>query len=383
MKKQTVKRMIFNSNALMILSALGLMLIANVLILKLYWENLEQKWQNSIQSVVDTTTMENVIKEWTVHQHSFYMILAADVAICIAILIAVSFFFTKRLAHHIMVPVELLEKGANRIQENVLTEKIEYIGEKEFEDICGTFNTMQEHILSEQEKNRKYELARTEMIAGISHDLKTPLTAVRGAIKSVLDNVAKTEEQKEKFLKIAYKRTADTEQLLDRLFYLSKLETGNMPLNLIKIDLAAFLKNYVDEKKSLLSNENTEITLRAESVMGNAEIDALEFKRILDNLIENSQKYANVNPLKINISLKEEENNFLICFSDNGQGIDESKTEFIFDEFYRADESRSKCDGNGLGLYIVKKLVNSMHGNVYAKNDNGLNIYIKLPKAEE
>ncbi|WP_405352450.1 hypothetical protein, partial [Ruminococcus sp.] len=72
MNRQTVKRKIFNSNAIMILVALGLMAVVNILFLKLYWENLEREWQNSMQSVVDTTTMENVLKEWTLHQHSFY-----------------------------------------------------------------------------------------------------------------------------------------------------------------------------------------------------------------------------------------------------------------------------------------------------------------------
>ncbi len=110
MNRQTVKRKIFNSNAIMILVALGLMAVVNILFLKLYWENLEQEWQNSMQSVVDTTTMENVLKEWTLHQHSFYFVLGIDVLICVAILILVSFFFTKRLVNHIMIPVTLLEK---------------------------------------------------------------------------------------------------------------------------------------------------------------------------------------------------------------------------------------------------------------------------------
>lgn len=381
MNRQTVKRKIFNSNAIMILVALGLMAVVNILFLKLYWENLEREWQNSMQSVVDTTTMENVLKEWTLHQHSFYFVLGIDVLICVAILILVSFFFTKRLVNHIMIPVTLLEKGANRIQENVLTEKIVYNGDKEFENICNTFNTIQEHILSEQEKNKKYEQARTEMIAGISHDLKTPLTAIKGTIKSLIDGVVTTPEQEEKFLKTAYRRTNDMDALLNQLFYLSKLETGNMPLNLTKTDLKSFIKNYVDNLNANLFDEQIEAITHIDCEECITYIDSELFKRVLDNLTENSKKYCNASPIKIEITLKQKDNNLLIGFSDNGIGVSEDKITHIFDEFYRADESRNVCKGNGLGLYIVKKIVESMQGKVYAKNENGLSIYIELPKA--
>lgn len=275
--------------------------------------------------------------------------LGIDVLICVAILILVSFFFTKRLVNHIMIPVTLLEKGANRIQENVLTEKIVYNGDKEFENICNTFNTMQEHILSEQEKNKKYEQARTEMIAGISHDLKTPLTAIKGTIKSLIDGVVTTPEQEEKFLKTAYRRTNDMDALLNQLFYLSKLETGNMPLNLIKTDLKSFIKNYVDNLNANLFDEQIEAITH---------IDCEQFKRVLDNLTENSKKYCNASPVKIEISLKQKDNNLLICFSDNGIGVPEDKITHIFDVFYRVDESRNVCKGNGLGLYSDKRFKN-------------------------
>lgn len=133
-----------------------------------------------------------------------------------------------------MKPLEALEKGVRRIQDNVLTEEIVYEGDAEFEEICDTFNEMQAHILAEQEKNRKYEKARTEMVAGLSHDLRTPLTAVRGTVKALMDGIVKVPEQQEKFLRTAYRRTGDMDVLLNQLFYLSKLETGNMPLHLKK-----------------------------------------------------------------------------------------------------------------------------------------------------
>lgn len=218
---------------------------------------------------------------------------------------------------------------------------------------------MQEHILSEQEKNKKYEQARTEMIAGISHDLKTPLTAIKGTIKSLIDGVVTTPEQEEKFLKTAYRRTNDMDTLLNQLFYLSKLETGNMPLNLIKTDLKSFIKNYVDNLNANLFDEQIEAITHIDCEECITYIDCEQlFKRVLDNLTENSKKYCNASPVKIEISLKQKDNNLLICFSDNGIGVPEDKITHIFDEFYRVDESRNVCKGNGLGLYSDKRFKN-------------------------
>lgn len=245
-----------------------------------------------------------------------------------------------------------------------------------------TFNDMQTHLLTEQEKIRKYEKARTEMIAGISHDLRTPLTAIRGSIKGILDGIVKEEKQKEKFLQTAYRRTGDMDVLLNQLFYLSKLETGNMPLQLQPTNLTEWISKYLNGKKEIFSGEEVEFTKELEEVSGTALIDQEQLQRIFDNLLENSRKYGDEKPLRIQIMLKETERGYQVRFSDNGQGVPEEKLPYIFDEFYRGDESRNKKEGNGLGLYIVKNLIESMHGNVWAENSPGLAIYMELPKGE-
>lgn len=182
---------------------------------------------------------------------------------------------------------------------------------------------MREAILAGQEKNRKYEKARTDMIAGISHDLRTPLTAIRGTIKALLDGVVSTPKQQRKFLETAYRRTGDMDILLNQLFYISKLETGNMPLTLSTIEVSAFIDNYVKGKRELLENEQIEV------------------------------------------------------------GVAEEKLPYIFDEFYRGDESRNQKEGNGLGLYIVKYLIEAMGGSVRAENADGLMIFMEFREEEQ
>lgn len=382
MKEQTVSKRIFVSNAWMIGVTLALILLVNIGIVRLYWESVEQNWQISMEEMADSASIEDLLEEWTIHQKSFYILLMVDALVCIAILILVSSYFTGKLARHITSPLKELENGAKRIQNHVLTEPVTYQGDTEFEEICTTFNEMQEHILQEQEKNAKYEKARTEMIAGISHDLRTPLTAIRGTIKALLDGVVTQQEQQEKFLKTAYRRTEDMNVLLEQLFYVSKLETGNMPMHPQKMNLNLFLKKYIEEKRELLAEENINISGTLEEISDSIELDGEQLQRVLDNLLENSRKYAQVEDLKIAIDLKQTERAYNICFSDNGIGVPEESLKVIFEEFYRGDASRNQKEGNGLGLYIVKCLVDAMGGKVTGRNENGFVIDIEIPKGE-
>lgn len=383
MGKKTVKRRIFLSNALMVLVTLAIFLIINAVVVKVYFESMEHELKAFIGDVVDEDDLENVFEELTIHRDEFILLFFMDGILCIAVLFMVSQIFTKRLVNHIMKPLNALSDGAERIRNQDLTQDVIYSGDIEFENVCHSFNEMREAVLEEQEKNQKYEKARTDMIAGISHDLRTPLTAIRGTVKALLDGVASTPERQKKFLETAYRRTGDMDILLKQLFYMSKLETGNMPLDIIAIEISGFIKNYVKGKQELLENEQTEIIVDTNRITGYVSADAKQLHRIFDNLLENSIKYGGVTPLKVKITLERTENGFSICFSDNGVGVAEEKLPFIFDEFYRVDESRNKKDGNGLGLYIVKYLMEAMGGSVRAENAGGLAIYMGIKEEKQ
>ena len=379
MEKNTVKRRIFISNTLMILVTLILFLLINMAIIKVYAESVEKEFKVSADEILDDDGLEDMVKEWTIKKDRFILLFLVDGVFCIIALVAVSQIFTRNLTKHIMEPLDALDEGARRVQENNLTQDILYVGDAEFEKVCTTFNNMQDHILDEQEKNRRYEQARTDMIAGISHDLRTPLTAIKGSIKAMMDGVAATPEMRERFLNAAYRRTGEMDVLLNQLFYLSKLETGNMPLDIREINLTDFLAKYVCGKQEVLHQE--EIELRAVLQERNyfTKVDPEQMQRILDNLVENSVKYSEKSPVYVEIFLKSEGERLRLKVSDDGTGVEESKLPHIFEEFYRGDESRNKKEGNGIGLYIVKYLIEAMGGSVRAYNNNGLVIEIELP----
>lgn len=382
MGKRTVRRRIFLSNALMVLVTLAIFLVINVGVIKIYAEYVEEELRTSAEKIVNEDELHDLVEDFTIHKNEFILLFLADGVLCIAVLVIMSQIFTGNLVKHIMEPLDELAAGAKRIRENDLTEDINYSGDIEFENVCDTFNKMQKHILREQEKNRKYEKARTDMIAGISHDLRTPLTAIRGTIKGLMDGIASTPEKQDRFLETAYRRTGEMDLLLNQLFYLSKIETGNMPITLRKIEISSFIKNYVQAKQGLMETGKEELVEGTKEITAEVAVDPEQLQRIFDNLLENSRKYGEKVPLKMKIGLRKTPGGILIRFSDNGVGVPENKLPYVFDEFYRVDESRNKKEGNGLGLYIVKYLIEAMGGTVWAENEDGFVVSMELPLGE-
>ncbi len=313
----------------------------------------------------------------------FILFCLASVAFFVLILCGVSFFFANRLTSHIMKPIRLLIRASENMKKGDYSDHIDYEGEWEFEHVCDSFNGMQKNISENEERKNAYEKTRIDMVAGISHDLRTPLTAIRGTIKGLQDGVAKTPQMQQKFLETAYRRTLEMDHLLEQLFYLSKMETGNMPLQPEVVEWNHFLAYYREKQQNAVTDHTVTYDLFGKKERICSRVDQREIERVFDNIVENSRKYAGVEPLMITFRLKREEDRAVILVADNGHGVPEEKIGYIFDEFYRADESRNQTEGNGLGLHIVKYLVEAMGGTVEARNRGGLQIKMTFPIAEE
>lgn len=315
----------------------------------------------------------------------------------IAVILLLASFFTRKMNRIVMEPVEKLVAGAERIRGGNLKEKICYHGEEEFEHVCDTFNDMQNTILEDQRQRERNEKARTDMVTGISHDLRTPLTSIRGYIKGVLDGVADTDEKRELYLRTAYESTEEMNVLLQKLFDFSRIESGQLPFHMVKVDLAEFISVWAAQKEAVLDKSQVHICVqRDREVMPEAPVDIDQAVRIFDNLLENSMKYAGVCPVEISIRISEtesvrlkdpqpgqespeEKNCIAVEWKDNGRGVPEEKLPKIFERFYRCDEARSE-KGSGIGLYVVKYIMERHHGEVRAENDGGLKIQLFFPE---
>ncbi len=303
----------------------------------------------------------------------------------IVVIVLLNLLFTRYQVRKLLQPVDALTQAARRIETGDFTHPVDYLGQDEFSSVCAAFNQMQEHLLSEQERSAAYERARTDLVAGISHDLRTPLTSVKGYIKGLRDGVAQTPERQRQYLDIAYRKACNMDVLLQRLFYFSRLETGNLPLFLEQTDLGEFVERFQREAREELEQAGGQLQLTVTQGGHPVSIDQEQLYRVLNNLKDNALRYAQAQPLVLTIAVERRDGWEHIRFSDNGQGVPEKALPHLFEQFWREDQARSAKggEGAGLGLYIVKYIVEAHGGTIQAKNDGGLVFDVCLPQSKE
>ena len=305
-------------------------------------------------------------------------------AAAMVIIVLFSLFFTHRQVKKLLKPVDALAQAARRIEEGDFSQPVDYGGRNEFSAVCAAFNHMQEHLLAEQEKTAAYEQARTDLVAGISHDLRTPLTSVKGYIKGLRDGVAKTPEKQQTYLDIAYQKSCEMDVLLQRLFYFSKLETGNLPMFLRSGDLGDFVRHFAEEAAPELEQSGGTLEAHIFPAAHPVQLDQEQFFRVLNNLKDNALRYAQAESLCLTLTVWRQGDMECVRFADNGQGVSPDSLPHLFEQFWREDLARSSKngEGSGLGLYIVKCIVEAHGGTIRTYNDQGLVFDIALPRQE-
>ena len=310
------------------------------------------------------------------------LIIGATAIVAIVLLSMLSTHFQLK---HILRPVNALTDAARRIEAGDYSQGVGYDGKDEFTSVCAAFEHMQRHLLLEREKNAAYEKARTDLVAGISHDLRTPLTSVKGYLKGLRDGVANTPEKQRQYLDIAYRKACDMDVLLQRLFYFSKLETGNLPLSPVSADLWRFVEGFVRDSAGELEQRGGAIRLKGVPTPHPVRIDTEQMYRVLTNLTENALRYAGSEALVLTLTLWRERDREHLRFADNGRGVPDEDLPHLFEQFWRGDQSRGgqSGEGSGLGLYIVKYIVEAHGGTITARNDGGLVFELALPCEED
>ncbi len=304
--------------------------------------------------------------------------------VAIAIILLISQKLTRHLIGKIMEPVERLDAGALRVANGDLEQAIAYERQDEFTNVCNSFDLMQTNLKDQMEQNAAYEKARIEMVSGISHDLRTPLTSMKGYVKGMLDGVANTEEKRREYLQIAYRKSCDMDRLLEKLFYFSKLETGNMPLYFETMDLGRCMEKYASEKAEELQTKDIRLVYDFGNILGApCCIDRDQWTRIFDNLVDNAIKYGRSDkPMVLTMGgeLSSTGTAVNLYFKDNGPGMPADKIAHVFEQFYRGDEARSAVsDGSGLGLYMCRYLIQKHGGSIVADGEDGFCLRITVP----
>jgi len=310
------------------------------------------------------------------------VILAGSVLL-LAILLSVIFtdrFLTRFVVRHVEQPLELLANGVRQISEGNLDYQLEYDGKDEFLPVCRDFNDMARRLRESVERSRHEEESRKEMMAGISHDLRSPLTSIQAYVEGLLDGVASTPEMQKKYLTTIKARAEELERMVERILTYSRMELEEAPRNAKPLPLNEYLRAEINEVSADYAGRGLDITAELEPFTAAA--DAAELRQILLNIADNSLKYKSKARASLHIRLRNEGETCLLSFADDGPGVSAEALPKLFDEFYRADSSRSdRTKGSGLGLAIVAKAAGRMGGSARAEISEcgGLSVILTIP----
>ncbi|MCM3618085.1 HAMP domain-containing histidine kinase [Sutcliffiella horikoshii] len=306
----------------------------------------------------------------------------------IFVLILSNGLLTFFVAKSIIDPLQKLKKSAHEISTGNLDTKIEIKGTKdELNDLAKEFEIMRKKLKEANDLQKQYEENQKELIASISHDLKTPLTSIKGYIRGIADGVANTPEKMDRYINTIEKNADNMESMISELLLYSKLDLPNVPYEKKKLELTSYFEDFMEDLKYNISKQNFNLKLEFDpnhsyTVMA----DRDKFNRVISNIVQNSINYMDKDNKEIKITLKSKANEVLIEIKDNGAGVSVEDIPYLFDRFYRTDVSRnSKSGGSGLGLAIVKKVIEGHGGSVWARGDigQGLSIFLTVKKPLE
>ena len=287
----------------------------------------------------------------------------------------------------IATPLVKLKKATQNIKEGNLDFVLDVEGNDEFSELCQDFEEMRKRLKEAAEEKIILDKENKELISNISHDLKTPITAVKGYVEGIMDGVADTPEKMDRYVKTIYNKTNEMDHLINELTFYSKIDTNRIPYTFSKLNVEDYFSDCAEEVGLELETRGIELVY-ANYVESGVQViaDGEQIRRVIHNLISNAIKYMDKPKGIIQIRIKDVGDFIQVEIEDNGKGIAAKDIVYIFDRFYRTDVSRnSSKGGSGIGLSIVKKILEDHGGKVWATSRLGIGtiMYFVLRKYQE
>ncbi len=310
---------------------------------------------------------------------------AVFAVVLIALTIFLSVLFTNRyLTKYVLRRIEgslaILATGVQELKDGRLDYRITDTSQDEFTPVCENFNAMAEQLKESVETIKQQERSRKELIAGISHDIRSPLTSIQAYVEGLIDGVAKTPEKQQQYLQMIKNKSEELAHIISQLFLFSKMELGEYPEHPCVIELDVAVRETVAGLEDEYRDKGLVITTALETAVITA--DPVQITRIISNILGNSLKYKVRDKGYVRISLEKKAQGCRLSFSDDGPGVSPEALPHLFEVFYRDDPSRQyPGKGSGLGLAIVASAVRRMAGNISAQNgeNGGLEVSIDFP----
>lgn len=289
------------------------------------------------------------------------------------ILIFTSIMLTIWFRRGVFNPINELNVAMNKIKEGDFEYSLETNSQGEIGDLYRNYEDMRLRLKESLAESAEGEKQNRELISNISHDLKTPITAIKGYVEGIMDGVADTPEKMDKYIKTIYNKANDMERLINELTYYARIDNNRIPYNFHRINVADYFRDCLEEVGIDLEQRNirlnyTNLTQPDTVVIADPE----QMKKVINNIISNSVKYMDKPNGEIDIRILDEVDSIRIEIEDNGKGIAQKDLGRIFERFYRTDASRNSAQGgSGIGLSIVKKIIEDHGGYIWATAKEG------------
>lgn len=271
-----------------------------------------------------------------------------------------------------------IEAGIRAMAQGNLDSAIRVKGKDELSSLSRNINQMAAELKDKFEYQKKLEKEKSELIANISHDLRTPLTSITGFLNAVKEQRYETEQEKNEFIDISYSKARQLERLINDLFDLTTLTDNQANLARQRVDLNLLLKQFAMENEGNLPDE-MHLSLQLSQEDAWIEADPEKLIRVFENLLTNALRYSQ-KPSTLTIRTNTDSNSHvLITFTNPALPLTNEEINQLFQRFYKKDQSRNTT-GSGLGLAIVKSIIHMHDGKVWATSENGIfSISIELP----
>lgn len=290
----------------------------------------------------------------------------------------------------VATPLVKLRKATQNIKDGNLDFVLDVEGTDEFAELCRDFEEMRRRLKKSAEEKLVLDKENKELISNISHDLKTPITAVKGYVEGIMDGVADTPEKMDRYVRTIYNKTVEMDHLINELTFYSKIDTNRIPYTFSKLNVEDYFSDCAEEVGLELETRGIQLCY-ANYVDSDVQViaDGEQIRRVIHNIISNAIKYMDKGKgMKgiIQIRVNDVGDFVQVEIEDNGKGIAAKDLPYIFDRFYRTDVSRNSAKGgSGIGLSIVRKILEDHGGKVWAtsREDIGTIMYFVLRKYQE
>ncbi len=292
----------------------------------------------------------------------------------VAVLVLTGMALVFWIRQGVLDPLNKMRIATQHIKEGNLDFELVPEAEDEMGQLCKDFEEMRKRLRDNAQEKLAYDKESKELISNISHDLKTPITAIKGYAEGIMDGVADTEEKRDKYIKTIYNKANEMNTLINELTLYSRVDTNRIPYEFHTLSVDDYFDDCADDLNIELEAKNVEFVYHNYAEPGTKIIgDPEQIKRVIHNIVNNSIKYMDKEKPHISIHLKDVGDFIQIDIEDNGKGIEGKDLQYVFDRFYRTDTSRnSATGGSGIGLSIVKKIIEEHGGKIWATSRLGV-----------